>query len=58
MWNGCGHTRLFLSFQACRRETITGWEAATEKAEAGAHHYRYNNLGNGKGVWRFKEKQV
>ena len=39
-------------------ESITGWEAATEKAEAGAHHYRYNNLGNGKGVWRFKEKQV
>jgi hypothetical protein len=39
-------------------KTITGWEAATEKAEAGAHHYRYNNLGNGKGVWRFKEKQV
>ena len=37
---------------------IIGWKAATEKAEAGAHHYRYNNLGNGKGVWRFKEKQV
>ena len=37
---------------------IIGWNAATEKAEAGAHHYRYNNLGNGKGVWRFKEKQM
>ena len=37
---------------------IIGWKAATEKAEAGAHHYRYNNLGNGKGVWRFKEKQM